>query len=73
MVLKLYASPISTCSRRVAMILHEKKVPFEFYPVNLAKGEQKDPAYVEHQPFGLVPYIVRPFLRLSGKMRSIMN
>lgn len=30
MVLKLYGFPKSTATRRVAHILHEKKVPFEF-------------------------------------------
>lgn len=57
MVLKLYGSPFSTCTKRVATILHEKKVPFEIYPVNLAAGEHKTPSYLEKQPFGVVPYI----------------
>lgn len=58
MVLKLYAAPLSTASLRVAQVLHEKKVPFEFYPVDLAKKEQKAEAYLEKHPFGQVPYIV---------------
>ncbi|KAM6494380.1 putative glutathione S-transferase [Amanita muscaria] len=57
MVLKLVGSPTSTCGQRVAIVLHEKNVPFELVPINLAKGEQKAPAYVEKQPFGQVPYI----------------
>ncbi|KAH9480986.1 Glutathione S-transferase [Psilocybe cubensis] len=57
MVLTLVGSTSSTCSLRVAMVLHEKKVPFEFIPIDLAKGEHKAPPYMEKQPFGVVPYI----------------
>ncbi|PPQ85461.1 hypothetical protein CVT25_006673 [Psilocybe cyanescens] len=57
MVLTLVGSPVSTCTRRVAMVLHEKGVPYEFKSVNLAKQEHKSPEYVEKQPFGVVPYI----------------
>ncbi|KAK0469403.1 glutathione S-transferase [Desarmillaria tabescens] len=57
MVLELYGSPYSTCTKRVAAVLHEKKVPFEFCLVNLATGEHKTPSYLEKHPFGVVPYI----------------
>ena len=57
MVLKLYGNPISTCTKRVAVVLHEKRVPFEFVVVDLMKNEQKAPAFVARQPFGKVPYI----------------
>ncbi|KAH9481051.1 Glutathione S-transferase [Psilocybe cubensis] len=57
MVLKLVGSPYSTCTRRVAMVLHEKNVPFEFQSIDLAKREHKAPEFVEKQPFGVVPYI----------------
>jgi glutathione S-transferase len=57
MVLKLYGSPVSTCTKRVAAVLHEKRVPFEFVPVDLTKGEHKITAFTAHQPFGQVPYV----------------
>ncbi|KAF8175846.1 glutathione S-transferase [Pholiota molesta] len=57
MVLKLYGYPMSTCTRRVGIILYEKKVPFEIVPVDISKGEQKKPEYLEKHPFGVVPYI----------------
>ena len=57
MVLKLYGSPVSTCTRRVATVLTEKKVPFEFHPIDFAKGEHKAPAFLQRQPFGQVPYL----------------
>jgi glutathione S-transferase len=59
MVIKLFGGVTSTCTRRVATIFHEKNIPFEFYPVNLAKAEQKVSEFKEKQPFGQVPYIVR--------------
>lgn len=58
MAIKLYGSDQSTCTKRVAVVLHEKNVPFEFHPIDFATGEHKSPAYMEHQPFGQVPYIV---------------
>ncbi|KAG6826977.1 hypothetical protein H0H92_013682 [Tricholoma furcatifolium] len=57
MVLKLYGLAMSTCSKRVATVLHEKQVPFEFVAVDFSKGEHKSEAYLEKQPFGQVPYI----------------
>jgi glutathione S-transferase len=57
MVLKLYGSVQSTCTKRVATILKEKQVPFEFFPINFATGEHKTPEYLKKQPFGQVPYI----------------
>lgn len=67
MVLILHGSPVSTCTKRVAMVLHEKKIPFEFQDVALAKGEHKSPEFKAKQPFGQVPYIV------SAKTPSIVK
>jgi glutathione S-transferase len=58
-ILKLYGWSKATCIRRVATVLHELKVPFELIEVKLAEKEHKSPAYLEKQPFGQIPYIVR--------------
>jgi glutathione S-transferase len=59
MAFKLYGSPSSssTYTRVVAMIAKERNIPYEFIPVDLKKGENKQPAHLEHHPFGQVPYI----------------
>jgi glutathione S-transferase len=57
MAIKLYGSPLSTCTKRVATILYLKQIPHEFFPIDLSKGEQKAPEFVEKQPFGQVPYL----------------
>ncbi|KAL4256829.1 GST superfamily protein [Pleurotus pulmonarius] len=57
MVLKLYGSPVSTCTKRVATVLLELNVTYEFIPIDLRKGEHKTPQFLEKQPFGKVPYI----------------
>ncbi|KAF8896024.1 glutathione S-transferase [Infundibulicybe gibba] len=57
MALKLYGSPISTCTKRVATVLYAKQIPFTFINIDLAHGEHKTPSFLEHQPFGQVPYI----------------
>jgi glutathione S-transferase len=59
MVLKLVGVAQSTCTRRVATVLFEKKIPFELVGVDFPKKEHKTPAYLAYQPFGQVPYIVR--------------
>ncbi|KAJ7227624.1 glutathione S-transferase [Mycena rebaudengoi] len=56
-ILKLYGMSKSTCTRRVATVLHELKVPFELIEVKMVEGENKSPAYLEKQPFGQIPYI----------------
>jgi glutathione S-transferase len=60
MVLKLYGVNLSTCTRRVATVLYEKNIPFELITVDIMKGEHKSAEYLKKQPFGQVPYIVRP-------------
>jgi len=57
MVLKLYGANLSSCTRRVALVLQEKEVPYEFVAVDLPKGEHKAPDYLKKHPFGQVPYI----------------
>jgi len=57
MVLKLYGHGYSNNTVRVAIVLHEVKVPFEFHTVDLQKGEHKTPGHIEKHPFGQVPYI----------------
>ncbi|KAF9544698.1 hypothetical protein CPC08DRAFT_594366, partial [Agrocybe pediades] len=54
MVLKLYGHPISTCTHRVAVVLHEKQVPFSFHLIDMARGEHKSAEYLNKQPFGQV-------------------
>ncbi|KAJ7237926.1 glutathione S-transferase [Mycena rebaudengoi] len=54
-ILKLYGTSQATCTRRIATVLHELKVPFELIEVTLM--ELKTPAYLEKQPFGQIPYI----------------
>ncbi|TFK65105.1 glutathione S-transferase-like protein [Pluteus cervinus] len=57
MVLKIYGSSYSTCAQRVALICHEKKIPFELFIVDMKTGEHKSATYLEKQPFGQIPYI----------------
>ncbi|KAE8394851.1 glutathione S-transferase [Aspergillus alliaceus] len=58
MVLKLYGFPLSTCTRRVRVVLAEKGLEDEFHSVDLTKGEQKAESYLNNlQPFGKVPVL----------------
>ncbi|KAL5360296.1 glutathione S-transferase [Aspergillus floccosus] len=58
MVLNLHAFPRSSCTRRVQLALAEKRVSANFITVDLWKGEQKTPAYLDSlHPFGKVPVL----------------
>ncbi|RKG53389.1 glutathione S-transferase family protein [Corallococcus sp. AB011P] len=53
--MKLHGNPMSTCTRKVLTVLAEKGHEVEFINIDLQKGEQKSPAHVARQPFGVVP------------------
>ena len=55
--MKVYGFPGSTCTRKVLMTLHEKNCPYAFIPVDLGKGEHKQPEHLARQPFGVVPVL----------------
>ena len=52
---QLWASPLTTCSRRVIVACVEAGIDFSFVPIHLAKGEHKLPAMFELNPYGKVP------------------
>ncbi|KAL9315974.1 hypothetical protein ACSQ67_016975 [Phaseolus vulgaris] len=56
MVVKVYG-PHCASTKRVLVCLLEKEVEFEVVPVDLTKGEHKDPKFLKLQPFGVVPVI----------------
>ncbi len=56
-MLKVFAHPASTCTRKVLATLAETNTPYEFTLVDFAKGEHKAAAHMERQPFGQVPAI----------------
>jgi glutathione S-transferase len=55
--MKVYGHPMSTCTRKVLTTLAEKGHEPEFVLVDIMKGEQKSPAHLARQPFGVVPAI----------------
>src|SRR5687767_2644796 len=65
MVLKLYGSPDTTGTLPVAVVLLEKKAEWEFVPIDIVDLIQSKANgtlaqdFLEKQPFGQVPYLVR--------------
>ncbi|WP_224247472.1 glutathione S-transferase family protein [Hyalangium gracile] len=55
--MKLYYFP-QTRGLRARWMLEELAVPYEGAVVNLMKGEQKQPAYLQVHPLGVVPALV---------------
>lgn len=58
MVFKLYGHGISCYTRLIALILHEKQVPFEYHVVDVFRGEHRTAEHAKKHPFSYVPYIV---------------
>ncbi|KAI0092254.1 glutathione transferase [Irpex rosettiformis] len=57
MVLKLYGDNISNLALRVAHVLTDKQVPFEYIKVDMIAGKHKSPEHAQRHPFGQIPYI----------------
>lgn len=55
--LTLHAVGISTCTKRVGIILHEKQIPFKLAPIDFMAGKHKSPEQLEKHPFGQVPVL----------------
>lgn len=70
--MRLYGHPISTCTRKLLTVLHEKEAPFDLTVVNLFTGEQKGPEHLARQPFGQVPALEDDGLQMF-ESRAIMR
>lgn len=55
--MKLYYHPASTASRPVMLFAAESGIALEMQPVDIFKGEHRQPAYVALNPNGLVPLL----------------
>lgn len=55
--MKVYGFPMSTCTRKVLTVLHEKGHEAQFVVVDLMKGEHKGPDHLARQPFGVIPVL----------------
>lgn len=53
--MKLFGYWRSSASYRVRIALALKGLDYEYHSVNLLKGEQREPAYLQKHPAGLVP------------------
>lgn len=54
---KLYTYWRSSAAYRVRIALNLKQLEHELIPINLVKGEQRENAYRERNPQGLVPFL----------------
>ncbi|OWM63507.1 glutathione S-transferase F13 [Punica granatum] len=55
--LKLHGLPMSSCTTRVMICLHEKGVEFELVPVDLFTAQHKQPDFLSKNPFGQIPVL----------------
>jgi maleylacetoacetate isomerase len=69
----LYSYYRSSCSYRVRIALHLKKIDFEYKPIHLVQngGEQHSDAYRELNPRSEVPFFITEKAKLSQSMAII--
>lgn len=56
--LELYHGLPSTCSKKVRLVLYEKRLPFKSHLMDLRKFEQHAPDYLKLNPNGVVPTLI---------------
>ncbi|KAF5465492.1 hypothetical protein F2P56_015498 [Juglans regia] len=54
-IYRVHGIPMSACTARVLLCLHEKGLAYELLPVDLAAGAHKQPPYLSLNPFGQIP------------------
>ena len=54
----VYGSKIATCTQRLLILLEELNLKYELREIDLMKGQQKEPKYLNLQPFGKVPVVI---------------
>jgi len=57
-MITLYTAPLSGNGRKVHMLLEEAGVSYQLSKLDLMKGEQKNPEYLQLNPNGKVPTLV---------------
>ncbi|KAJ6711183.1 MALEYLACETOACETATE ISOMERASE [Salix purpurea] len=70
--LKLYSYWRSSCSQRVRIALNLKGLDYEYIPVNLLKGEQKNPDFLKLNPLGYVPALVDGEIVIADSFAILM-
>lgn len=73
-MLELLNNPISTCSQKVRLTLHEKGIPFIDTRIDFRKKEHLTPEYLAINPDGVVPSLLhdgRPVLDSSVIMEYL--
>ena len=57
-MLTLYDGTTSVCAIKIRLALHEKRIPFQSYNIDLRAGDQFDPDYLKLNPNAVVPTLV---------------
>ena len=73
-MLELLNNPISTCSQKVRLVLHEKGIPFTDTKIDFRKMEHLTPGYLALNPNGVVPTLLhdgRPVIDSSVIMEYL--
>jgi glutathione S-transferase len=70
--MKLYGHPLSSCTRKVLMLLAEKGAKADLITIDLFEHEDKAPQHLERHPFGVIPVLDEDGYRLI-ESRAILR
>ncbi|KAJ7173103.1 glutathione S-transferase-like protein [Mycena crocata] len=56
-LIKVHGHPQSTSTRRVLLILKEKKIPYELVAIDWVVAQHRQPEWLPFHPFAEIPYI----------------
>jgi maleylpyruvate isomerase len=73
MTLRLYGYYRSSASYRVRIALHHKGIAYAHVAINLAQGDQHEPAYRSVNPQAVVPTLVTEEGRVLGQSLAILE
>ena len=66
MAFKLYGEPVSSCTRRMAVIIAKRRgLQYDLILVDIKVVEQRQSPHSQHLPYGRIPYITVQYVRVS--------
>ncbi len=71
-MMKLYACLGSGNCFKPWLAMHQLGIPFDLHLINVLSGEQKEQAYLDINPLGVVPFLITPNGQSIGESNAML-